>query len=316
MPAPDRPATPPTGRAVPGASPVGPLAHGPLGRVLALVRAAHAGPTAAVTGFALAWGVLGADLSLGTLLVLVLAVLAGQLTIGWTNDWADARRDSVAGRLDKPVAAGEVSRRAVGMAALVAAAACVVASLLLGWAPGLVHLVAVGAGLAYDLALKSTLLSPVPYALAFGLLPGVATLSGALPAWPAPAASAAAALLGVAAHLANTVPDAEDDARTGVAGLPQRIGPRRSALLAVLVLTAAALVLLPGAVAGGGVRAVLATTLLGIGVVVAVLAGAQVLLTGRAGGPGPTHDRRAVGRSAFWLVVAAAGLVVLGFLAS
>ena len=295
---------------------MGPLAVGPLRRVWALVRAAHAGPTLAVTGFALAWGVLGADLTPVTLLVLVLAVLTGQLTIGWTNDWADARRDSVAGRLDKPVAAGEVSRRAVGAAALVAAAACVGASLLLGWAPGLVHLLAVGAGLAYDLALKSTLASPVPYALAFGLLPGVATLSGAEPAWPAPAASAAAALLGVAAHLANTVPDAEDDARTGVAGLPQRIGPRLSALLAVLVLTTAALVLLPGAVGGGGVRAVLSTMLLGIGVLVAVLAGAQVLVTGWAGGPGPTHDRRAVGRSAFWLVVAAAGLVVLGFLAS
>ena len=46
------------------------------------------------------------------------------------------------------------------------------------------------------------------------------------------------------------------------------------------------------------------------------LAGAQVLVTGWAGGPGPRHDPRAVGRSAFWLVVAAAGLVVGGFLAS
>ena len=280
------------------------------------MRAAHAGPTVAVTGFALAWGVLGADLAPGTLLVLVLAVLTGQLAIGWTNDWADARRDTVAGRADKPVATGAVSRRTVGAAALVAAAGCVVASLLLGWVPGLVHLLAVAAGLAYDLALKSTLLSPLPYALAFGLLPGVATLSGAQPAWPAPAATAAAALLGVAAHLANTVPDAEDDARTGVAGLPQRIGPRRSALMSVLVLTTAALVLLPGAVAGGGIRAVTATMLLGVGVLVAVLAGAQVLVAGWAGGPGPAHDRRAVGRSAFWLVVGAAGLVVLGFLAS
>ena len=280
------------------------------------MRAAHAGPTVAVTGFALAWGVLGADLAPGTLLVLVLAVLTGQLAIGWTNDWADARRDTVAGRADKPVATGAVSRRTVGAAALVAAAGCVVASLLLGWVPGLVHLLAVTAGLAYDLALKSTLLSPLPYALAFGLLPGVATLSGAQPAWPAPAATAAAALLGVAAHLANTVPDAEDDARTGVAGLPQRIGPRRSALVSVLVLTTAALVLLPGAVAGGGIRAVTATMLLGVGVLVAVLGGAQVLVAGWAGGPGPAHDRRAVGRSAFWLVVAAAGLVVLGFLAS
>jgi 4-hydroxybenzoate polyprenyltransferase len=289
---------------------------GPLARAAALGRAAHAGPTVAVTLFALAFGVLGTDLGPGRLGLLVLAVLTGQLTIGWTNDWADAGRDAAAGRTDKPVAAGEVSRRAVGVAAVVAAGSTVVLSLLLGVVPGAVHLVVVASGVAYDLGLKSTLASPVPYAVAFGLLPGVATLSAAQAAWPPLAVSVAGGLLGVAAHFANTVPDAEDDARTGVAGMPQRVGPRGSALLAVLVLTAAALVLLPGAVTGGGVRAVVSTMLLGTGVLVAVLAGAQVLVTGWAGGPGPRHDRRAVGRSAFWLVVAAAGLVVLGFLAS
>ncbi len=289
---------------------------GRLGRAGALVRAAHAGPTVAVTGFSLAFAVLGTDLGPGRLLLLVLAVLTGQLTIGWTNDWADAGRDTAAGRTDKPVASGQVSRRAVGVAALGAAVSTLVLSLLLGWLPGLVHLVVVASGVAYDLGLKGTVASPVPYAVAFGLLPGVATLSEAAPAWPGLGVSVAAGLLGVAAHFANTVPDAVEDARTGVRGLPQRVGPHRSALLAVLVLAVAAMVLLPGAVGQGGVRAVVATMLLVVGVLVASVAGAQVLVTGWAGGPGPHHDRRAVGRSAFWLVVAAAGIVVLGFLVS
>lgn len=291
------------------------MSLGPAARVVALVRAAHAGPTVAVTVFALAFAVLGTDLGPARLLLLVLAVLTGQLTIGWTNDWADAGRDAAAGRTDKPVAAGEVSRRAVGVAAVAAAGVTLVLSLSLGWLAGLVHLVVVASGVAYDLGLKGTLASPLPYAVAFGLLPGVATLSAPGSTWPPAAVSVAAGLLGVAAHFANTIPDAEDDARTGVAGLPQRVGPRSSALLAVLVLTVAAVVLLPGAVSGGGVRALVSTGLLGAGVLVAVLAGAQVLLSGRAGGRG-TQDRRAVGRSAFWSVVVAAGLVLLGFLAS
>lgn len=298
---------------MPSADP-GPLT--PVRRAAALVRAAHAGPTVAVTGFAVAFGALGAGLGGGRLMLLGLAVLTGQLCIGWTNDWADADRDAVAGRADKPVAAGEVSRAAVGTAAVVAAVVTTGASLALGVAAGVAHLVVVAWGVAYDLGLKATLASPLPYVGAFGLLPAVATLAAPDPSWPPVAVMAAAALLGVAAHLANTVPDAEDDARTGVAGLPQRIGPRGSALLSAVVLTVAALVLLPGAVGGGGVRAVVATMLLGTGVLVAALAGAQVVVTGWAGGPGPRHDARAVGRSAFWLVVAAAGLVLAGFLVS
>ncbi|MGJ7442588.1 UbiA family prenyltransferase [Aquipuribacter sp. MA13-6] len=273
----------------------------------ALVRAAHAGPTLAVTTFALAWGVLGADLPLATLVLLVGAVLTGQLTIGWLNDWADAGRDTAAGRLDKPVAAGQVGRGVVGAAALLAGFACGFLSLLLGPAAGVVHLVAVASGLAYDLGVKSTLASPAPYAVSFGLLPAVATLAATPAAWPEAPVLVAAALLGVAAHLANTIPDAEDDARTGVRGLPQRLGPTASALGAGLVVAVAALVLLPGALAAEGVRAAVAATLLGAGALLGGLAAWRVLAGGRGG--------RDVGRGAFWLVVAAAGVVVLGFLA-
>lgn len=272
----------------------------------ALLRAAHAGPTVAVTGFVLLWGAVGVGLPPGTVVLLVAAVLSGQLAIGWCNDWADAGRDTEAGRLDKPVATGEVTRRQVGAAAVAAVAATVVLSLSLGLLAGLAHLVVVAAGLAYDFGLKSVLASPVPYAVAFGTLPAVATLAAAEPSRPAPGIMAATALLGVAAHLANTVPDAEDDARTGVRGLPQRLGPRRSAVGAGLVLAVAALVVLPVAAEGDGARRVLATGLLVGGVVLGLVGGLRVLL----GGGGT----RRVGRSAFWCVVAAAGLVVLGVL--
>lgn len=284
-------------------------ATGPRGLpVGALLRAAHAGPTVAVTTFAVAWGVLGAGLGPGTAALVGAAVLSGQLAIGWTNDWADAGRDAAAGRRDKPVAAGEVGRGQVGVAAAVAAAACVVLSLSLGVTAGLVHLLAVASGLAYDLRLKATVLSPLPYAVSFGLLPAVATLAAAAPGGPAAPpvpVVGAAALLGVAAHLANTIPDAEDDARTGVRGLPQRLGPRRSALGAGVVVALAALVLLPGALAATGARAPVAAGLLGTGVLLGGLAAGRVLV-------GPSSGD--AGRGVFWLVVAAAAVVVVGFL--
>ncbi|WP_380166758.1 UbiA family prenyltransferase [Jannaschia sp. R86511] len=288
--------------------------------VLALLRAAHAGPTVAVTGFALAWGVLGVGLPAAALVLLGAAVLSGQLAIGWTNDWADAGRDRASGRTDKPVAAGQVGRGQVGAAALVAAGLCVLLSLWLGPAAGAVHLVAVASGLAYDLGLKSTPASPLPFAVSFGLLPAVATLAAAAPggpAWPTVPVLLAAALLGVAAHLANTVPDAEDDARTGVRGLPQRLGPRASAVGAGVVVAGAALVLLPGALTGPGSRGPVAAALLAVGVLLGVAAAVTVLRVGRdgaAGDRGAASAGRAVGRGAFWLVVAAAGAVVLGFL--
>lgn len=51
---------------------------------------------------------------------------------------------------------------------------CVIASLLCGLGAGLLHLLSgVGAALAYNAKLKSTALSWLPYALAFGSLPAV-----------------------------------------------------------------------------------------------------------------------------------------------
>ena len=52
-----------------------------------------------------------ADLDAPRIALVVAAVLAGQLSIGWLNDVLDAERDRTAGRADKPVAAGAVSRR-------------------------------------------------------------------------------------------------------------------------------------------------------------------------------------------------------------
>jgi 4-hydroxybenzoate polyprenyltransferase len=262
-----------------------------------LVVACHPLPCLAVTAFAAGWAsVVG--LPADRVGLVALAVLLGQLSIGWCNDAVDAPRDLAAGRRDKPVPAGLVTARQVAFAAGAALLACVVASLALGVAPGIVHLVTVASGWAYDLVLKPTPASPLPYAVAFGLLPAVATLAATPPHWPPAGVVAGAALLGTGAHFANTVGDAENDAATGVRGLPQRIGPTASLRVsAVLVALAAVALLTANRDAGGW-----ALALLGAG---AVLAGAGATLAGRMVGRG---------RVAFRLTLAAVALVIAGFL--
>ena len=245
----------------------------------ALLTAAHIGPGLAVTTVV---GVLAAthDLAAATAVAVTAGVFAGQLTIGWGNDLLDAGRDRLVGRTDKPVATGELSPRVVATCLAVAGAACVALSLAAGWRSGLVHLLlGVAAGHAYNLGVKATVFSWLPYAVAFGSLPAVVTLAGPAPDAPPWWMVSAAAGLGIAAHLLNTLPDFADDAATGVQGLPHRLGAGRTRVLATFLLVAASAVAVIGA---PGRPSAWAWTAFGL-----VLALAALALTGR--GKAPFH---------------------------
>ncbi|MEU8626332.1 UbiA family prenyltransferase [Streptomyces sp. NPDC048669] len=211
----------------------------------ALARSCHPGPVVAVSALAGALGV-GVGLDGVRCALLVAAVLSGQLSVGWCNDAFDARRDAAAGRHGKPVADGSVSRQAVWTAAFTAALLCVPLSLACGLLAGTVHLAAVAAAWAYNLRLKATALSWLPYVIGFAALPAVAALT--LPGSPGPDwwAVTAGALLGLAAHLGDVLPDIEDDLRNGVYGLPHRLGVTGTALLLPVPLVAASAVLALG----------------------------------------------------------------------
>ncbi|MCX4389104.1 UbiA family prenyltransferase [Micromonospora peucetia] len=226
--------------------------------VLGLVRASHPEPAAAVTTVAglLAWGV--GHRPAGVLAV-VLTVAASQLAVGWANDALDADRDATVGRTDKPVAAGAVSRRVTAVAAAVAALATPLLALVTGPAAALFATLGLVSALLYDWPLKSTPVSVLPYAVSFGSLPAfvVLALPGSVlpPVWLV----AAAACLGAGAHFANVLPDLADDARTGVRGLPHRLGSTGSRAAAALLLLAATATLVlgpPGPPSGVGVAAV------------------------------------------------------------
>ena len=239
--------------------------------VRALALSCHPVPTVAVTAVATGLAVL-AGLGAGRVVVVLLAVLAGQLSIGWSNDRIDAARDAAVARSDKPVAAGVLPLRRVEIAAGTAVVACVVLSLLLGWPAAVASLLVVGCGWAYNLGLKATALSFVPYAIAFGALPAVATLARPDRAMPAGWAMVAGALFGVAAHLANVLPDLAADRATGVRGFPHRLGARVCAVAAPALLFASCMVVLlgPGRTAGWAWPA---AALLAVVVVVGAVAG-------------------------------------------
>ena len=234
---------------------------------VALVRACHPEPTVAVTAMVTAFAA-AAGRGWGTVWVAA-AVLAGQLSVGWSNDYLDAARDAQVARADKPVPAGLIARRVVGIAALLALVASVPLSLASGWLAALPHLAGIAAAWAYNLGLKGTVLSPIPYAIGFGGLPAFVVLG--LPGRPDPPAwlVCAGALLGLGAHFANVLPDLADDIRLGVRGLPHRLGARVSAALAAALLLAASLVLAfgPGRPSAGVLGAV------GAGVLALVVGG-------------------------------------------
>ena len=219
-----------------------------LNRVRALVVTSHPGPSLAITALTTLLAAQAAPHGIGPILTGP-ALLAGQLSIGWSNDACDAGRDAAAGRTDKPLARGDISAAAVWTAAGIAAAAGLALALVIGPVTGGLYALVVAPGWAYNLGLKSSLASGVMYLLGFGPLPAYA--ASTLPGHPAPRwpVTVAAALLGLGAHFANVLPDLAADRATGVGGLPQRVAARwgagavRAAAI-VLLLTASVLLLL------------------------------------------------------------------------
>ena len=260
--------------------------------IVALWRSSHPGPSVVVTLVAVTLGI-ASGLEPWRIVVLGLAILFGQLSVGISNDAIDAPRDTATGRSDKPIARGDVSLRAAWVAASGAVVLALVLSCVLSWAMGLAHAIALASAWAYNAGLKSTPISVLPFIVSFGLLPSLVTLSADPPSAAAAWAWVAGAALGIAIHLTNVLPDLEDDAQTGVRGLPHRLGRRVSAVIAAVALVVGAVAVLLGPDAGVTVFGAIAFA----GVVVIAVAGLVLALV------------RPPGRWVFRLVMLAALLL-------
>lgn len=253
-------------------------------RALALARTTHPGPTLTVTAVAVLLGI-AVGLEPWRVAVLGAALIFDHMSVGFSNDAIDAERDRAVGRTDKPVAMGEISARTVWWFAIGSLVTALAITLALGLPATLAHAVALAAAWGYNAGLKNSVASALTYAVGFGLLPVIATLALPAPALPVWWAVAAAALLGIAAHFANVLPDLDDDRRTSIRGLPHRLG-----LTASIVITWGALVLAASVIT------------VGAGPTPVVLAGLTVSLA--VGSLGLVLAlRRGVGRWLFLLVL-------------
>ena len=196
--------------------------------------------TAVAVAFAVIFGLPLTDPRIGWIALIMLLV---QFSISALNDWADADLDAQAGR-QRPIPLRLVPARTALVVGLLCGAAALLGSLLSGFGAAAFLLVVLGlaSGLAYDLGLKRTPLSILPFIVAFPLLPlwvgtvagrGFGSLSlvflGGIP-------------LAGAIHLADAIPDRDADRAAGVDSLAVTLGRPAAELLAAGLLLAGTLV--------------------------------------------------------------------------
>ncbi len=205
----------------------------------------------------------GADPSIAVRLGLGMLFL--QFAIGIANDLADAPADAL-GKPGKPLPAGLLGPRQAGVALCAVGAAGLLSAASVGVAALAVGVLGLADGLLYDLRLKGTVLSWVPFAVGVGLLP-VYGWGGATGSWPVAlwGVAAMALLAGIALALANSLADLEKDSRSGVRSVATALGRERTLVLdAALVLAIQVIVLATSAALGAGSGPVVALGLVGV----------------------------------------------------
>ena len=202
--------------------------------VAGLARLVHPFPStldAAVTiALALLAGAPG-----GRTLLLGASMLVIQFSIGAFNDVFDLPADAVAGR-SKPLVDGRIGVRP----ALAVGVSCGLAGLVLaglaGLATGLVACAGLVIGLAYDVRLKASPWSWLPYAAGIPLMPVFAWVgaTGELPA-PIIVLAGLGALGGASLAIANALADAERDRASRTTTVATALGRDRALRIGVLL---------------------------------------------------------------------------------
>ena len=209
--------------------------------IFGLLKATHIGPTMVVTVISL---LLASSLWWeGPALLIAFGIFLGQLVVGFTNDLLDYEDDLKHNRLDKPLVSGQITTVAISRAIKIVIPLMISVNLFgpLGIKGGLIYLLGVGLGVSYNLYFKFTLLSPLPYALAFAAL--VACIVVATDRTPPLWLLISASCLGVAAHFANVLKDIDQDLSSGIKGLPQILGKQASRVVVSILLIATTLLL-------------------------------------------------------------------------
>lgn len=186
----------------------------------------------------------------GRFILLLLAMLGGQLAIGALNEYMDREADALA-KPWKPIPAGDVSPTAALVVTAFGLLLMFVTAGLLGLPELLVLSIGIGGGLAYDLGVKRTPVSWLPYLIALPIVPIWAWLVmdefQPRHLWLYPIG----ALLIVAIHLAQVLPDIPADRARGERGLGVFLGERWASVVMWSAAFATPLIVVLGAVLFG-----------------------------------------------------------------
>ena len=207
-----------------------------------LRKASHFGPTLLVT--AISFGFANYYWWEGPAYVIAFGVFTGQLVVGWSNDLYDYQDDLAHQRMNKPLVAGLISQEFLRKWIKIMLPFSFVANLLgpLGIKGGLVYMLGIACGVGYNFYFKFSWLSPLPYAIAFAALPSSVAISKDVtpPLWM----WLGGALFGMAAHFINVLKDMKADQKSGIRGLPQRLGSRNSIIVAIALIALGVAVLI------------------------------------------------------------------------
>ena len=213
-----------------------------LARGYVFLRAAHFGPTVIVTTASFLLSL--SQYSIIDSLRVAIAIFAGQLVVGWSNDFIDAPLDIAAHRTKKPIVSKEINPEQLKKSILVALFVALILSLFspLGLTGTLIHFLGILSATFYNLKLKSTIISPLPYIVSFGALPWAIYLPAGNqpPLW----LFIDFMLIAVAFHFFNVLKDFQWDINQGVLGLPQRLGRNASLVISISLVISAIFVLI------------------------------------------------------------------------
>ena len=203
-------------------------------RIVGLAQASHFGPSLLVT--ALSYFFAQLYWQPGSALIIALGFFSGQLIVGWSNDLVDYADDLSHQRMNKPLVGGLITRKYLQawLAAMVPIS--IVLNLFgpLGFVGGGLSFFAIAWALGYNFYFKFNIFSPLPYAVAFAILPSCMAYSQdkTPPTWM----WLGGALFGMAAHFLNVLKDMDQDHASGIKGLPQRCGKTGSIIAAIILI--------------------------------------------------------------------------------
>ncbi len=172
--------------------------------------------------------------------VIIAAICCSQISINSLNDFFDRELDHRF-KPNKPISSGRLSPKEVVVLAIVSFFTMCILAIKFGPISLLLGIIGTGAGFLYDVKLKRTILSWLPFMIAYPLLVFWTRMALGEFEWKLLWAYPIIGLLSIGIHITNTLPDLESDISFHLRGLVHILGKNKSVILGAVCYIAAPL---------------------------------------------------------------------------